>query len=58
MGVWKLFGLLLSEKEEELEKPNVAGMKSIPKVSVVTVMNGGDNIGTYDRYFHKQRELK
>jgi cadmium resistance protein CadD (predicted permease) len=47
MGVWNLFGLLLSEEEEETEKPSIAGMKSILKVSVITVMNGGDNIGTY-----------
>jgi cadmium resistance protein CadD (predicted permease) len=47
MGVWNLFGLLFSEEEEEPEKPNIAGMKSILKVSVVTMMNGGDNIGTY-----------
>ena len=42
-----VFGLLFSEEEEEPEKPKIAGMKSILKVSVVTVMNGGDNIGTY-----------
>jgi hypothetical protein len=43
----EVFGLLFSEEEEEPEKPKIAGMKSILKVSVVTVMNGGDNIGTY-----------
>lgn len=47
LGIWKLFCLLLPTKEEEPEKPNIAGMKSILKVSIVTIMNGGDNIGTY-----------
>ncbi|KFY81199.1 hypothetical protein V499_00025 [Pseudogymnoascus sp. VKM F-103] len=47
MGVWNLFGLLFEEEEEEEDTPNIAGMKSILKVSSITVMNGGDNIGTY-----------
>ena len=55
MGVWKLFGLLLSEKEEEPELPNAAGMKSILKVSVITVMNEGDNIGTYVPLFSQAK---
>jgi cadmium resistance protein CadD (predicted permease) len=55
MGVWKLFGLLLSEEEEEPEKLNIVGMESILKVSVVTVMNGGDNIGTYVRLFSQAK---
>ena len=55
MGVWKLFSLLLSEEEEEPELPNVAGLKSILKVSVITVMNGGDNIGTYVPLFSQAK---
>lgn len=47
LGVWKLFGLLLPTKDGEAEKSNIAAMKNIFKVSTVTVMNGGDNIGTY-----------
>jgi cadmium resistance protein CadD (predicted permease) len=47
LGIWKLFGLLLPTKEEEPEKPNIARMKSILKVSIVTIMNRGDNIGIY-----------
>jgi hypothetical protein len=35
-----LFDLLLPTKGEEPEKPNIAGMKSILKVSVITIMNG------------------
>jgi cadmium resistance protein CadD (predicted permease) len=55
MGVWKLFGLLLSEEEEEPEMPNSAGIKSILKVSAITVMNGGDNIGTYVPLFSQAK---
>jgi cadmium resistance protein CadD (predicted permease) len=55
MGVWKLFSLLLSEEEEEPELPNVTGLKSILKVSVITVMNGGDNIGTYVPLFSQAK---
>jgi cadmium resistance protein CadD (predicted permease) len=47
LGIWKLFDLLLPTKEEESEKSNIAEMKSILKVSIITLMNGGDNIGTY-----------
>lgn len=47
LGIWKLFDLFMPTEEEETEKSNFAGVKSILKVSTVTVMNGGDNIGTY-----------
>ncbi|RDW72875.1 hypothetical protein BP6252_06782 [Coleophoma cylindrospora] len=46
LGIWKGFELFLPA-ENEPEISNVAGVKSILKVSIVTVMNGGDNIGTY-----------
>ena len=55
LGVWKLFDLLLSIKEEEPEKSDLAGMKSILKVSFVTVSNGGDNIGTYIPLFSQAK---
>jgi hypothetical protein len=48
-----VFGLLFLEEEEELEKPKIAGMKSILKVSVVTVMNGETTLGRTYRCFHK-----
>lgn len=41
-----LFDLFIPAEEEETEKSNFAGVNSILKVSTVTVMNGGDNIGT------------
>lgn len=46
LGIWKLFDLFIPAEEEETEKSNFAGVNSILKVSTVTVMNGGDNIGT------------
>lgn len=55
LGIWKLFGLLLPTAEEEPEKSNIAGMKNILKVSIVTVMNGGDNIGTYVPLFSQAK---
>ncbi|KJZ74926.1 hypothetical protein HIM_05657 [Hirsutella minnesotensis 3608] len=55
LGVWKLFDLILHIQEEEAEMSNVAGMKSILKVSAVTVMNGGDNIGTYIPLFSQAK---
>lgn len=52
LGVWKLFSLLLSkqdqsEEEDQPESRRAAGAKSVFKVAIITVMNGGDNIGTY-----------
>ncbi|KAF3095842.1 hypothetical protein TWF102_006838 [Orbilia oligospora] len=51
LGVWKLLGLIftsnLEEEEEQTENVKTAGMKCILKVASITVMNGGDNIGTY-----------
>jgi len=55
LGIWKLCGLLLPTKEEEPEEPNIAGMKSILKVSIITIMNGGDNIGTYVPLFSQAK---
>ncbi|KAF3318395.1 hypothetical protein TWF173_007807 [Orbilia oligospora] len=51
LGVWKLLGLIfpsdLEGEEEQTENVKTAGMKCIFKVASITVMNGGDNIGTY-----------
>ena len=47
LGIWKLFDLLFPNKEEEPEESSLSGVKSILKVSTITVINGGDNIGTY-----------
>ncbi|KAH8663573.1 cadmium resistance transporter-domain-containing protein [Tricladium varicosporioides] len=58
LGVWMFFGLLFPEEEEDPEKSNIAGMKSILKVSVITLMNGGDNIGTYIPLFSQAKGVE
>ena len=55
LGVWKLFDLLPTTDEEQLGKSHLAGMKTIFKVSIITVMNGGDNIGTYIPLFSQAK---
>ncbi|CZR50193.1 uncharacterized protein PAC_00065 [Phialocephala subalpina] len=57
LGIWKLLDLLFPapEGEEDNEKSKLAGMKSILKVSVITLMNGGDNIGTYIPLFSQAK---
>lgn len=58
LGAWKLLDAILpchSQESEESEKSRFAKMKSILKVSIVTVMNGGDNIGTYVPLFSQAK---
>ncbi|KAF8860765.1 hypothetical protein BDZ45DRAFT_800473 [Acephala macrosclerotiorum] len=56
LGVWKLFDLLFPRiEEEEEEESKFAGMRSVLKVSVITLMNGGDNIGTYIPLFSQAK---
>lgn len=53
LGVWNLIKLLLPCDDEETAEDDIeavsklAGMRSIVKVAAITLMNGGDNIGTY-----------
>lgn len=47
LGVWKFSSLFLPQKEQETEVSTAAGAKGIFKVTLITLMNGGDNIGTY-----------
>ncbi|KAF3908698.1 hypothetical protein AA313_de0209255 [Arthrobotrys entomopaga] len=57
LGIYKLIQLVLpnirpaveeeDEEDTDTERTTMAGLKSIFKVSLITVMNGGDNIGTY-----------
>ena len=42
-----MFDLLIPTEEEEPEGSKIVGAKSILKVSIITLINGGDNIGTY-----------
>lgn len=58
LGIWKLFDLIFptqTEETEEEEKSRLSGAKSILKVSIITVMNGGDNIGTYIPLFSQAK---
>lgn len=56
LGVWKLLEVVFpTEEEEEAGKSRIASMKSIFKVSVITVTNGGDNIGTYVPLFSQAK---
>lgn len=56
LGVWKLLEVVFStDEEEEVGKSKIASIKSIFKVSVITVINGGDNIGTYVPLFSQAK---
>lgn len=54
LGIWKSFDLVVPS-EEESQQSNLAGAKSIFKVAIITVMNGGDNIGTYIPLFSQAK---
>ncbi|KAK8120932.1 hypothetical protein PG999_005052 [Apiospora kogelbergensis] len=47
LGIWKFTNLFLPETEEPTEITTAASVRGILKVALVTLMNGGDNIGTY-----------
>lgn len=48
LGFWGLLDLLIRTEEEEDEvEVGVGGWRAISKVAAVTVVNGGDNMGTY-----------
>ncbi|CAG9950633.1 unnamed protein product [Clonostachys rosea f. rosea IK726] len=47
LGIWKFSSLFFPQKEQETEVSTAAGAKGIFKVTLITLMNGGDNIGTY-----------
>lgn len=48
LGFWGLLELLIRTEEEEDEvEVGVGGWRAISKVAAVTVVNGGDNMGTY-----------
>lgn len=55
LGLWKLFALIFPPPDDNSDASTAAGMKSILKVSVVTIMNGGDNIGTYIPLFSQAK---
>ncbi|KAJ8132218.1 hypothetical protein O1611_g1408 [Lasiodiplodia mahajangana] len=54
LGFWKL--LALFETNDDVTVPTrAAGFKAILKVAVITILNGGDNIGTYIPLFSQVR---
>ncbi|KAK6528485.1 hypothetical protein TWF281_009726 [Arthrobotrys megalospora] len=57
LGVWKVLGLMFPNQEEEPdnEVSKAAGMRNIFKVASISVMNGGDNIGTYIPLFSQAK---
>ncbi|KAF2147628.1 hypothetical protein K461DRAFT_248901 [Myriangium duriaei CBS 260.36] len=58
LGVWKFFGLVFPRKQVQVEegKSTAAGWKGTIKVASITVMNGGDNIGTYIPLFSQAKK--
>ena len=46
LGIWKFLSLVLT-REEESENITNAGLKSVLKVSSITIINDGDKISTY-----------
>lgn len=56
LGFWSLLDLLVPEyKEEDEVKVGTGGWKAISKVATITIINGGDNMGTYIPLFSQAR---
>lgn len=63
LGSWKLLEIALGvddDEDEELgdtiaKKSRSASVKSVLKVAAITLMNGGDNIGTYTPLFSQAK---
>lgn len=60
LGVWALISLLFGGDDEDeegdgAEVSRFGSMKSVFKVGLVTIMNGGDNIGTYIPLFSQAK---
>ncbi|KAI0551336.1 cadmium resistance transporter-domain-containing protein [Xylaria curta] len=54
LGFWKL--LAFFESNDDVAKPvRAAGFKAVLKVAFITILNGGDNIGTYIPLFSQVR---
>ncbi|KAF8240428.1 hypothetical protein L208DRAFT_1449537 [Tricholoma matsutake] len=58
LGVWRFLSLFYPTEEEESESSKIAGIKSTLKVSMITLMNGGDNIGTYIPLFSQAQRAE
>jgi cadmium resistance protein CadD (predicted permease) len=62
LGVWKFLELVLPYKEdtegdeaEEAQTSRSTAIKAILSVALITIMNGGDNIGTYIPLFSQAK---
>ncbi|KZZ95330.1 Cadmium resistance transporter [Moelleriella libera RCEF 2490] len=62
LGVWNMFDLVIHSADDdeaddatEAAVTRIASMRSIFKVALVTLMNGGDNIGTYIPLFSQTK---
>jgi cadmium resistance protein CadD (predicted permease) len=56
LGVWKAMGLIFKDNDAPLAKLGATStIKAILKVASVTIMNGGDNIGTYIPLFSQAK---
>jgi cadmium resistance protein CadD (predicted permease) len=62
LGVWKFLELVLPYKEdtegdeaEEAQTSRSTAVKAILSVALITIMNGGDNIGTYIPLFSQAK---
>ncbi|KAM0712290.1 hypothetical protein Q7P37_011384 [Cladosporium fusiforme] len=56
LGFWSLLDLLIQDDDDDDEvEVGIGGWKAISKVATITVINGGDNIGTYIPLFSQAK---
>ncbi|KHN99808.1 Cadmium resistance transporter [Metarhizium album ARSEF 1941] len=57
LGLWSITGLFFPRQEQDPDDDasRLAGARSVVKVALVTVVNGGDNISTYVPLFSQTR---
>lgn len=58
LGVWKAVNLFIPNDEEEGDNRNIDTMKSVIKVTAITLINGGDNISTYIPLFSQAKKAE
>lgn len=56
LGLWSLLDLFLQNDEEDDDmEVGIGGWRAVSKVAAITVINGGDNIGTYIPLFSQAK---
>lgn len=56
VGIWRAIDLLIPlEEQQGSEHKKSAALRSVGKVAAVTLMNGGDNVGTYTPLFSQAK---